>query len=365
LDAPEIDCVPQVQKWPAEEAKWWYAGGGRMLFPAGLKENWQVMWFHKGKAGTGKSTSLKFWMAFYPLHRIGMIANMTEKQFGLQALRRAWGWFAPDVNEFWRMDQKTWNDLVDAGLVPVAVKREEAENHKLRIHGAACSNSFLGYNELNGELLRRLVAHFYNVYPRQNIKSNLDERMIKNSLCISLKKIVCAYLDKTKQYGDRVLANPNLTETVLPSSMVDNLKEICRHANPLLGFMHSHEVVLNPDYFTEQHIVRKSFTDYFVRTNRGGNKKTPSFSADMWKSILDLVGCREETNPNKLPWKSYSKGEKPNSTSKIWIVGCSIKRFEKYQVNLPPDFQEAKEDQQQQQRSFSQQQNTYQRMFKS
>lgn len=336
LKAPELDRIPAVQKWSVEEAKWWYVGGGRMLYPSNYKEKWQRMWFHMGKAGTGKTTTLRFWMAFLPPNRIGLINQVVEKVFTLQGLLHTWAWFALDVGAGWQMDQKTWNRIVEGGVLDIFIKGCGPQRVHWDQHGAACANSWIDWLDINGEFDRRMFPHIYNVFPTtQEGQPSLVENMIKNNMGVSLKKSNCGYLWAVEQFGERLLTKDNM-----PAAVVANLTEMTKNTNPLLAFVNdASSIVLKPGYWMDKSQFLKAFA-LFMRQKRLHQKNIPAPDSSAFNGVLQVARCSIETDVQKLPWiEGKSKGTKPVPSGGPWVVGCCLVNQEQFQPNVPEDFQ--------------------------
>ena len=59
---------------------------GRLLFRVRQHDNWEVVPFLYGAAGTGKSTFLEVVTAMHGAHQVGTISSTFEPTFGLEAL---------------------------------------------------------------------------------------------------------------------------------------------------------------------------------------------------------------------------------------------------------------------------------------
>jgi hypothetical protein len=58
---------------------------GRLFYPVGKFDNWQVMPFLKGDANTGKSTVLNLIRSMFPAGSVGVITASQEAKFGLES----------------------------------------------------------------------------------------------------------------------------------------------------------------------------------------------------------------------------------------------------------------------------------------
>jgi hypothetical protein len=83
---PVLDKIFNDQKLPTRVQHRVMALLGRMFYDVGELDDWQVMLFIKGLAGTGKSTLLKLLERCYAPEDVGVVSNNMEAKFGLAPL---------------------------------------------------------------------------------------------------------------------------------------------------------------------------------------------------------------------------------------------------------------------------------------
>jgi len=93
FETPVFDRLINVQfnveddeEQTTEVRKWMYALMGRLMYPVGLLDDWQVMVFLKGVAGSGKSTICRVAEWLYRKDDIGVLSNNMERKFGLSSI---------------------------------------------------------------------------------------------------------------------------------------------------------------------------------------------------------------------------------------------------------------------------------------
>ena len=99
IATPVLDKIFNDQKLPPRVQHRFLALLGRMFYEVGELDDWQVMLFIKGLAGTGKSTLLKLLERCYANEDVGVVSNNMEAKFGLAPLvdkvrrgKRGQGW---------------------------------------------------------------------------------------------------------------------------------------------------------------------------------------------------------------------------------------------------------------------------------
>ena len=66
LKTPEFDTLLDTQKFADDTKMWIFVMLARCFFPVGHLDYWQVIFFVKGVAGSGKSTIAKWLRHFFP-----------------------------------------------------------------------------------------------------------------------------------------------------------------------------------------------------------------------------------------------------------------------------------------------------------
>jgi hypothetical protein len=327
LPTPELASIPKVQKWSPELTDWWYAMTGRMLFRLGQYEHWDRVVYHMGRAGCGKGTSIRFWMALYPPEKVGVLNDNCEKVFGLEPLEYTWAWTAIDIGSWQGMNQKVWNVMAEGGPISIARKNRKAKKKQtFDQHGAIASNKVLSWPDVNGEFIRRVFPFFYSKEPGQQMNPNLHFEYLKR-LPISLKKFVCAYRDKQKLHGHESLGKHNL-----PQEVVRNLQVIQQHMNPLVAFLDDPVITRNENYYTDYNLLKKSYGEFALRRQMR-NRTFPNDEA-LVTHTLDARGCTLLSDltvpPEVIEQAKKEHPDKKPSTS--WIKGCCITELEHLQL---------------------------------
>ncbi|NDC38067.1 MAG: hypothetical protein EBZ48_08435, partial [Proteobacteria bacterium] len=85
------------ESFPQNVQRWLYILLGRLLFPLGQHDDWQVIPFLKGTAGTGKSSIAAIVQDWFAPEDRGIVTVNCEKTFGLQSLVGKRVWFMTEV----------------------------------------------------------------------------------------------------------------------------------------------------------------------------------------------------------------------------------------------------------------------------
>jgi hypothetical protein len=311
-----LQRICDLQKWEQDECEWWYAGGGRMLYPARAKEEWARMWLHIGRAGCGKSKSIEMFLSFIPKDKIGLLNNNCEKVFTLQGLKKTWVWAGMDIKEDWNLDQTLWNTMVDGGSIPIAEKFKTAELMEFNQHGAIATNRLMNWQDTANNLMRRLFPHWYRFPPTEkNGVPNLVQEMWKDP-CAALKKLNIAYKAKCLSHGSGLLR-----DSILPRNVVRNLRELQQMCNPLMAFLDSQHVRCEKHFYMEKSRFMMGLVK-FVRDNN--HRKLPPVTESFFADVLEVKSCFFTTKPEEVPWENGSIPPSEINSKKMWVVGCCL-----------------------------------------
>lgn len=85
--------------------RWFFTMIGRSMYDIKELDDWQVMLFIKGIAGTGKSNIMNYVLQqFYEKTHVGIISNNIEEKFGLGTLVNNFVVLMDDIRENFRLD---------------------------------------------------------------------------------------------------------------------------------------------------------------------------------------------------------------------------------------------------------------------
>jgi hypothetical protein len=339
IETPILDTIPNTQhRWDSEVRQWWYASGGRMLYPAGMFEEWQRMFLHIGKAGSGKTSTIKIWMEFVPQNKQGILNNKCEEVFGIQGLQETWAWFGLDIREDWSINQTVWNTMVDNGPISIARKFKSPVMTKFLQHGVIATNRMLQWPDINGSLKRRLFPFSYDVLPCDINATLMKDIRVEHGRI--LKKCNCGYLDKCK-----LTAKVPLSKTTLPKMTAEILDRIVGEVNPIQAFFeHKNWCERGEHFFSDQTDLIDNiqvFTSIMKRS-----KENVLADQVLMSEAIDQY-CDLETDITKLPhyeiWKNWpvAKRLKGPFYVKIKLIHPSNQKFQRASWKLFKDLEVA------------------------
>lgn len=106
IPTPAFDTILDTQRLPDTVRGWLFVFFGRVMYDVGAIDNWQVMMFIKGVAGSGKSSTIEQIAGnFYEKDDVGQLTNNIEKQFGLSAFFDKLMFCAAEIKSDFKIDQ--------------------------------------------------------------------------------------------------------------------------------------------------------------------------------------------------------------------------------------------------------------------
>ena len=151
-----------------------YVFMGRMLHALGTFDSWQIIFFLKGRGGSGKSTAAHICSQFFNRSDVGILSNNIESKFGLQNLVDKYMFICFEVKKNFSLDQADFQSLVSGEDISVARKNTSTKEQKWTLPGLMCGNEAPGYMDSQGSLTRRLAI--------VNFKYGVAERDCKPDL---------------------------------------------------------------------------------------------------------------------------------------------------------------------------------------
>lgn len=238
--------IPRHQDFDELKERWTWALIGRLLFRVNERDNWQVIPFLTGVAGSGKSIIASVVQAFYRDPEVGTISNNAEKTFGL------WNYYdkrvaiCPDLKEDFSLDQANFLSMVTGETISVPIKYTKATNvSKWKVPLLLVGNAPPRWPDTNGQITRRMVPleflkHVLESKGDPNLKAKIDEEM-GAILC----KAAMAYDSAVQAHGGRIIWD------VLPPSILSARQRLRCRVNPIVAFLEqSGKVVFGPELNT-------------------------------------------------------------------------------------------------------------------
>ena len=243
---------------------------GRCLYDLGELDDWQVIGYLLGLAGTGKSTLLvKVIKLFYEACDVGTISNNMEKKFGLGAISDKKLNIGPEIKANFSMEQSEFQSIISGEDVQIAVKNQTATSKVWNIPAFLAGNEVPQFSDNAGSISRRLLVFMFT---KRVTKGDTQlGRKLERELGHILHACNRAYLEAVNTHGSSDVWN------VIPQEFKDSRDEMAETTNQLMNFLKSERVILGPDLYTRERTFVESFNDHCKEANLGKARWTPQY----------------------------------------------------------------------------------------
>ena len=272
---PTFKSILDYQEFTEEIQKWLCVFIGRMCFNIGDLDNWQVLLYLLGQAGTGKSTIImKIIQRFYDEEDVGVFANNIDAKYGIKPHASKFIVLAPEISENFKMEQTDWQLLVEGGRNTYAEKYKNDETIDWRIHLLMGGNKIMRYKNNSESVSRRtVVANFWKKVV--NTDTEIDKVLLKE-IPIILKLCVSGYYNAVRTYGKKGIWN------VLPKYFHENKEDMEQTTNSLQNFLKSGKVVFDRKLYMPMKIFQQAFNEHC----RDNNLPREAFTKDFYNAIF-------------------------------------------------------------------------------
>jgi hypothetical protein len=200
LDTPLFDRIfcYQLETGDPDEstAVYTYLLGliGRLFYPVGEFDSFDVMPFVVGDTNTGKSTLVDIVTAMFAASSVGVVDSSHETIFGLQSMHDKELIVSPEMpdNMAQQLASDKFKKMVCGEIVAVPIKHAVAETVKWRVPMLMCGNDYPRYRDERGSVSKRLAIFSFTRYVATQ-DSSLKHRIIADELSRLVLKCLLAY----------------------------------------------------------------------------------------------------------------------------------------------------------------------------
>lgn len=275
IPTPNIQSILeyQYQDHPEYEeiSRTIYALIGRMLFDRGDLDNWQVMPYIQGMAGSGKSTISGFVLKeFYHGEQIAELDNKMERQFGLGPLCDPDGpkkfiTIGDELDKNCQLDLTHLLKMVSGDEIAAARKNRDPIYLKWPHHMWFSGNEIPGWQNKQGALTRRIINIVFEKKVRAKDRDpNLGDR-IKREIPAIMLKCVRAYLELSNKYSSRDFWS------FCPGYFKETQSQLANLTNVLRNFLECEELVYDEAYHVSEHHFHERLLSYALSQNEQVN----------------------------------------------------------------------------------------------
>lgn len=277
---------------------------GRLLFPIGMLEEWQMALAVIGTSNVGKTKLLEMMMGFFGTD-IFNIKNNMEQQFGMEtAIDKRLA-----VIEEMHRDSSIPGDMmlsmVCGGLIPIARKGKAQQDVQFKMALFGVGNSFPRDwpNERKQTSRRWMISHWGRPVAKKDINQNFAGLMDDERPAILLL-ITRAYQSLVRTLNgvhvDRILTPDIRRDTAEVISGSDDISEFLKRSNLVVFEKDSKRKGMLSNMFIPLYVLMAEWKQFFSgNNNRGSNRRYKTtrrggraMTKEQFNRILEYSGAR-------------------------------------------------------------------------
>jgi hypothetical protein len=255
---PNMRHIMNYQTWPEEAQRWFCILVGRLFYDIKeLGEDWQVIPFLLGQAGTGKSTLLDGLVGnFYDREDIGTLSNNVEKKFGLSAFVDKKMFIASEIKKDLCLDQAEFQTLISGEYGQVNIKHKTAKSKQLKTPGILAGNEIPNWSDNSNSMSRRIVMFPFNVIVKKNEGDSKLGEKLRKEIPYVMQACNRGYLEAIDKYKGKGIWD------ILPEFFRETKEQISQDTNALVNFLNSDKVTISPELVCPEKIFVNAFNDH-------------------------------------------------------------------------------------------------------
>lgn len=316
IPTPAFDTIMESQHWSPDVRRWVFVLLGRLFYDVGEFDDWQVVPFLKGLAGTGKSAVLNFVREIYEDSDVGIISNTIEKQFGLSAVCDKYLAIADDIRKNMQLDQTEFQNSISGNGVSCAVKFKNPKIVKPWFCTQLWSgNEPPGFHDNSGSVGRRFAVLLF-AYLVLHPDGSLPDRLLDELAAFICKANRC-YKNMIRRHGRRGIWE------ILPQEFKEQRSELTATSNALVGFLNSELVrKARPGQEKDElYIPLEELCRHVNQYAQSHNMEKPAWGPDYYRGPIVQGGYRLADKPQR---KFYPRHQKSRRVNGIYVYGIDI-----------------------------------------
>lgn len=291
VDASGIQHIEDV---PVEDAPllsvkhWYYVFIGRMIYEIGEYDEWQVLLFIKGVAGSGKSTLGKIVSYLYDANDVGVLSNNIEHKFGLAALVDKLIYVCYEVKHDFGLDQGEFQCMVSGEQMAIPKKFETATSVAWKTHGMFMGNEIASWCDNSGSMSRRIILGLFNEIVTEGNPKLFAE--LQAEMGHILLKCNRAYREAAGAFGTLDVWN------VLPPYFAENRRKLRAETHALAFFLENcTDLHWDKKAYMSMDDIKLMMNVYLIADGSFKSQKR-GFTSDFYQWVFDAYKIRVETD---------------------------------------------------------------------
>lgn len=304
IHTPAFEQILTSQKFKPVVQGLVYAMIGRLFYELNDLDNWQVIFFIKGVAQSGKSTIGNIAKRFFNIDDVAVLSSNIEEKFGLDSIADKMLYICFEVTKSWALPRSDFQSIISGEDVSLAKKHLTPRSVKWKTPGLLLGNEIGPWIDSSGSMVRRLLILEFKERISK-IDPDLDKKLEEEfpRFIFKCQQAYVSYVEKYKGSG--------IWEKV-PNYFKQVRDKIAINMNPIKEFINSEVVIRRPDLKMPYFVFDLKLTDY-IKEKRW---KVSRFSADEYESIfsdshIKIVETSDEWEGNRLRGR--------------WLIGIGLR----------------------------------------
>ena len=243
------------QEYTSDTIELVYAMLGRLLYPVGALDDWQVVPFFKGVAGCGKSTVALAIAEMFPSNMVATISANMEGTFGLQNIVNNMVCLCTEVTKKFPLDRGVWQSMVTGENVTVPRKNNTAIDARWEVPMAMFGNETPQYDDKSGSVFRRMALFSMRKCVDQSQVDPTLLKKLKENIATLLMKCNLAYRELATRYGHKSFWAPEIAT----EQMQQWHREVLLEIDAFSGFLHSSHIERDPEYYIAYEELKRQY----------------------------------------------------------------------------------------------------------
>lgn len=307
IPTPAMSSIMDYQQLDTDVQKWHWALLGRLFHNVGEIDSWQICFFLRGVAQSGKSSVILFWKGFFEAEDVGTIANNIESTFGWGVLSDKLVCLGPELRADFvkNVDQATLQSIISGEIVSLAVKNKDPVNCQWKSPLFLVGNDEFLFKDSSGQIARRFVSIEY-LRRVHDVDQSLPLRLDAERDAI-LVKANRAYLAAVNEVGSGDVWSK------FPAYFRNIQRAGFELSNSIAHFLTHGALVSEPDVFMPHKAFQKLYAIHCITY---GLTKMP-WRRTNYSTVFGAKGLRVSEKAEQKDWHG-------NLVTDVFIFGIDV-----------------------------------------
>ena len=318
IPTPISDMLMDTQMLSQGVKRCYYAMLGRAQYDIGECDNWQVVLYVKGQAGTGKSSLLEFVQSWYNTEDVATLSNNIEATFGASMLVGKFVVVGDDLGENFSLDQMLFQKMISGNDVSLPKKNTNSVNVKWKIPLLLSGNVIPDYTDNGGGSYARrmfIVSYTHAVISQD---TEIPNKLAQETAAAIIKcnRLYRNMVRRLKADSEKKIG---FWESVPEDFKLEKLN-VMQSSNPLIHFLNSGKIVIPNLPKAQTYMPLSQFREAFMAHCQENNFKKPRWNKLTYEGPFTAMNIVVDRVARR---RKYPRPNGPE-LAETWILGCDL-----------------------------------------